>query len=557
MDYQVLSRRYRPKLFDEVIGQESIVKILKNALASKKIPHAFLFTGIRGTGKTTTARILARALNCQKGVVIDPCNECEACCQLLEGRNMDVFEIDGASNTSVNDVRMIKENTHFLPSQSRYKIYIVDEVHMLSTEAFNALLKTLEEPPNYVVFILATTEPQKIPETVISRCVRLNFRRVEPKEIVNYLAKVLSEENISYEESALFMIARQSDGSVRDALSFLELVLAYGDGKLLEKDVVQTLGLLSREKIFDVLRSMANKDVSSMIAIINQIRDEGGDLFTFIENIIFYVRHLVLFSLGIKFDSKEFSEIERKELVDISENFSKEELTVYYHGLRQILEQIRFSPYPQYDVEVGIIKLILLKDFLENSPTFPTSVKKTNLSVIQRNQDTANIERPRQNEKREDKDARLLASGGTKNIENFVNFLRTKKPLLASQLEIAMLSMDDTTFSVTYFPEQQVFYEHLTHEDEKQEMIAILKEYFGKDVKLKVDLQKDVGENNRIHANNSTKDVVLQHPAVNLLLEEFVGAKILSVKGIEKVEKDTEKEFEELEEIEEKGEDDE
>lgn len=542
MKYQVLSRRYRPRTFDEIIGQQSIVKLLKNSLSSKKIPHAFLFTGIRGTGKTTTARILARALNCEKGVVTDPCNECSTCIQLLEGRNMDVFEIDGASNTSVNDVRMLKENTRFLPSQSRYKIYIIDEVHMLSTEAFNALLKTLEEPPDYVVFVLATTEPQKIPETVLSRCIRLNFRRVEPNEIVNYLKKVLKDEGISYEENALFIVARRSEGSVRDALSFLELVLAYGDGVLREEDVNNALGLLSRNKIFEMLRLFSIKDAQNILKFLNNLRNEGTDLFNFLENIIFYIRHLVSYSFEIPFDVREFSEDEINELKEIYDNLSKEELIVYYHGLRQILEQMRFSPYPHYDLEVGIMKLIVLKDFLETSPTFPSKIEGKPVSV-----NTSNTPLTIQKKQVEQENIKDINRDEPKDIKKFLVHLKVVKPFVASHLESATCVFEDDVFEVSYRQSQLVLYEHLISDEEYKSLQNILNNFFGRDIKLKVNLVSDKEDEST--KKLSDKETVLNNQAINLLLSEFEGSKIVAIKERETVNDD----FKVNEEIEDNG----
>jgi DNA polymerase-3 subunit gamma/tau len=546
MDYQVLSRRYRPKLFSEVIGQESIIKILNNSITSGKIPHAFLFTGIRGTGKTTTARILARALNCKDGVVVDPCNKCESCVQLLEGRSMDVMEIDGASNTSVNDVRMLKENTRFLPSQLRYKIYIIDEVHMLSTEAFNALLKTLEEPPPHVVFILATTEPQKIPETVLSRCIRLNFRRVEPKDIVSYLSKVLTEEVIIFEESSLFLIARQSEGSVRDALSFLELVLAYGGGRVTENDVVQVLGLLSREKIFEFLYHLSRKDAPALLSVLSQIRSEGGDLFGFLENAVFYIRHLVLNSMSLSFDEREFSQDEVKRLEKISEEFTAEELTVYYQGLRQLMEQLRFSTHPQFDVEIGMIKLVILKDFLEGSPVFKTKTQNRVLVADQGLKQVPEVETG--SWKPEDKTSVVeKLKSSEKTVAGFLNFLRQKKPLMASQIENAAMELNGSELKLSFSDKHQIFYEHLNHDEaERAQLINLAEEFFSEKMKISFKIKKNQ-KTEAVAKNESVKEGVMKNQKIGLILSEFEGAKIVDIKKSVKREILLPKENEEIE----------
>lgn len=520
MSYQVLSRRYRPKHFKDVIGQESIVTILTNAISSGKIPHAFLFTGIRGTGKTTTARIFARAINCREGVKVEPCDSCDACEELLEGRSIDVMEIDGASNTSVNDVRMLKENTRFLPAHLRYKVYIIDEVHMLSNEAFNALLKTLEEPPDYVIFILATTEPQKIPETVLSRCIRLNFKRVAPGEITKYLAFVLTNEHIEFEESALFLIARQSEGSVRDSMSFLELVLAYGDGKVTEKDVVRVLGLLSKQTIYDMLTSLATKNITEMLNLINKIKDEGGDIFSFVEKIIYYMRHLVLHALNIPFAPQEFSKDEIETLTAISKSFIKEELIIYYQGLTKLLEELRFSPYPLYDFEVGLLKLILLKDFLENSPCLIETDKAKSIS--------RNIITPTE---KEDKNP-------IEQVEDtltIINKALKNKPAWKACLENTEIKIVDKTVEITFPARQKFFYEHFSEDESRKKQVEkVVKSAIGTDYNVKFKILQDDNNNSQ---NGSIKEQVSNNPSVKLILSSFEGAKILDVKEIEIIKK--------------------
>lgn len=511
--YQVLSRRYRPLVFSEVIGQSAIVKILKNALMTGKIPHAFLFTGIRGTGKTTTARIFARALNCKEGIVIDPCNVCDNCVQQLEGRTLDILEIDGASNTSVNDVRMLKENTRFLPSQLRYKVYIIDEVHMLSTEAFNALLKTLEEPPPYVIFILATTEPQKIPETVLSRCIRLNFKRVEPSEIYQYLVKVLNQEGIIFEDSALHIVARQADGSVRDALSILELILAYGNEKVTEDEVVTLLGLLSKDKILLFITYLFEKNLQSLLSLINNVKNEGVNFFTFTENILFYLRHLALMSFGISLSDKELSREEISQLTEIAKKADSNEIPIYYQAFKKLLETIRYTNNPQFDFELELIKICLLSKFLEED--FQVSSKKKQYN---KSKDLSYLDR---------------TSSSDKKDKSFIDFLATRKPLIAQAISKSELYIDEGQVRVIFGKENMFFYELLSKPEEREEIKKIINDYYGKEMDFKADISSKGDDELK---NSSPKDEMISEPWVNLIMESFPGSKILKVREIKKIE---------------------
>ena len=295
-NYLVFARKWRPQSFEDVIGQEHITRTLQNAINSERIAHAFLFIGSRGIGKTTTARILAKALNClavQKPTT-QPCNSCDNCRAIAEGNSMDVIEIDGASNNSVDDVREIREHVRLMPSRSRYKIYIIDEVHQLSAGAFNALLKTIEEPPPHAVFILATTEAHKVPPTIVSRCQRFDFRRVPIPEIVKLLRQILDQEALRYTEEALYAIARAAEGGVRDAESILDQLVSYADGEITFKHVFDVLGLVDWQVLHELTDAILNKDVACELTLVEDVVTSGKDLGQFVQEIIRYFRNLLV-----------------------------------------------------------------------------------------------------------------------------------------------------------------------------------------------------------------------------------------------------------------------
>ncbi|MCH7497363.1 MAG: DNA polymerase III subunit gamma/tau [Candidatus Marinimicrobia bacterium] len=278
MSYQVLSRKWRPQVFEELIGQAHVVKTLQNALKRGRVAHAYIFTGPRGVGKTTTARILAKALNCPNSDGMNPCNRCQVCAEITRGGNLDVLEIDGASNRRIDEIRELREAAKYPPSGGKHRIYIIDEVHMLTIPAFNALLKTLEEPPPQLVFILATTDPQKVPQTILSRTQRFDFRRVPAADIATLLMKILDDEKISYDENALVLLARKAEGSVRDSLSLLDQVIAYESGKIDEAAVVAVLGLVEDAFFAGLLDSIGRHDAQAVLSKVAELFDGGYDL---------------------------------------------------------------------------------------------------------------------------------------------------------------------------------------------------------------------------------------------------------------------------------------
>jgi DNA polymerase-3 subunit gamma/tau len=302
MAYLPFARKWRPQDFDEIVGQEHITTTLKNAISMDRLHHAYLFTGPRGIGKTSTARIFSKALNCEKGPSVIPCNVCNSCKEITAGSSMDVIEIDGASNRGIDEIRNLRETVKFSPSKGCFKIYIIDEVHMLTTEAFNALLKTLEEPPMHVKFIFATTEPHKVLATILSRCQRFDFRRIQMKDIIAKLHEVSKAEHLNIDEDAFLYIAKASDGSMRDAESILDQIASFGKGKIHLKDVIESLGMIDQETLFRSAELIVNKDAKTGIRLVDEILNSGKDAKQFLLELLEYFRNIMIMKSGIVSD---------------------------------------------------------------------------------------------------------------------------------------------------------------------------------------------------------------------------------------------------------------
>lgn len=359
MSYTALYRRWRPRIFEEVIGQRHITDTLKNQIQSNNIAHAYLFSGTRGTGKTSTAKILARAINCLSPVNENPCNACEVCMGMLDESLMDIVEIDAASNNGVDDVRELRENVKYPPSKAKFKVYIIDEVHMLSQGAFNALLKTLEEPPGYVVFILATTEPQKIPATILSRCQRYDFKRIPAEILMDHLAAICSSLEIEPEEKALSLIVRNADGAVRDALSILDQCVSFTDGSLTYDDVVGTLGLTTEHWLFSIVDGVIDGNASHVMRMVNDMVNDGKNLGHFIKSLTGHYRNLMLSKSGadLKYimDSTDES-IEQTSAQ--SDKLTMSEILRSIDVLTKLEAQSRWATQSRTHLEMTLVKLM-------------------------------------------------------------------------------------------------------------------------------------------------------------------------------------------------------
>ena len=365
MSYIVLARKYRPQTFSEVYAQDHVTEILQNAIESKRIAHAFLFTGPRGVGKTSMARILAKSLNCEEGPSAHPCNKCHNCLEITAGTSSDVIEIDGASNTGVDDIRELQKELMYAPSQSQYKIYIIDEVHMLSKNAFNALLKTLEEPPENVLFIFATTEAQKVLATIVSRCQRYDFKRIPVEAIVKRLREITASENIQIDDESLYMIARKADGGMRDALSLMDQVLSYCLNDVSGDKVREIFGMIPNQVFSNIFSMVKRRDSANLIASLHQVLEDGMDPQELLINMTEFIRVTLLRKTGV---TPQDIVADEYPLFDaVADEFSPTELLYLISTLMQTRTDLKGSSNPQLVLEVLMLKLSRMQEMNEIS----------------------------------------------------------------------------------------------------------------------------------------------------------------------------------------------
>ncbi len=365
MSYQVLARKWRPKTFEELVGQEHVSQALINGLDQDRLHHAFLFTGTRGVGKTTIARILAKCLNCEQGVSSKPCGECSSCVDLDEGRFVDMIEIDAASRTGVDDTRELLESVQYTPTRGRYKVYIIDEVHMLSSNSFNALLKTLEEPPPHVKFVLATTNPQKIPVTILSRCLRFNLRRLLPGQIGEYLKKLVEAESIETEPETLTVLSRAADGSMRDGLSLLDQAIAFGGGKLVMSDLEKMLGLVDHEHVTSMVRALASDQAEALLQIVEELVSQSRDLDSVLINLAEVLHRVTLVQCVPGYRDPERSDWEAIE--ELARLLPVEDAQLFYQIATKGRAELGLAPDPRTGLEMALLRMLAFRPASEDS----------------------------------------------------------------------------------------------------------------------------------------------------------------------------------------------
>ncbi len=359
MSYQVLARKWRPKLFREMVGQEHVLKALINALDHDRLHHAYLFTGTRGVGKTTIARILAKCLNCDIGVSSEPCNQCSSCTEINEGRFVDLIEVDAASRTKVEDTRDLLENVQYAPSRGRYKVYLIDEVHMLSNSSFNALLKTLEEPPPHVKFLLATTDPQKLPVTVLSRCLQFSLKNMSAERIVGHLQFVLEKEMVPFEEAGLWLLGRSADGSMRDALSLTDQAISFGNGKITEQDARTMLGSIDQTLVYDVLNGLIAEDGSAILASVANLAEHSPDYSEVMAELIAVLHRIAI--AQIVPEAIDNSLGDRKQIYEFAQKIASEDIQLYYQTALLGRRDLPLSPDARSGLEMMLLRMLAFK----------------------------------------------------------------------------------------------------------------------------------------------------------------------------------------------------
>ncbi|WP_341937860.1 DNA polymerase III subunit gamma/tau [Marinimicrobium sp. C2-29] len=359
MSYQVLARKYRPRTFRETVGQEHVLQALVNALDHNRLHHAYLFTGTRGVGKTTIARILAKCLNCETGVSSEPCGQCSACVEIAENRFVDLIEVDAASRTKVEDTRELLENVQYAPTRGRYKVYLIDEVHMLSGHSFNALLKTLEEPPPHVKFLLATTDPHKLPVTILSRCLQFNLKNMNPERIVQHLQEILEKELVPFEESALWLLGRSADGSMRDAMSLADQAIAYGSGKITEAEVRTMLGTIDQRAIYEMVNALAAQDSKALLNAVEQMAEQAPDFAAALGEMLALL-HRIAIAQALP-EAADNSHGDRDKVLELAQQLAPEDVQLFYQTALLGRRDLPLAPDPRAGLEMVLLRMLAFK----------------------------------------------------------------------------------------------------------------------------------------------------------------------------------------------------
>ena len=560
MSYLVLARKWRPQTFDDLVGQEHVSQTLGNAIRSGRVHHAFLFTGARGVGKTSAARILAKALNCEQGLSATPCNACPSCLEIIAGQGIDVFEIDGASNTGVDDVRELRDNIRYLPSRSRYKIFIIDEVHMLSINAFNALLKTLEEPPDHAKFIFATTEPHKIPVTILSRCQRFDFRKIPLPRVAARLREIVSAEQIEISDRALGLIARRGEGSMRDALSTLDQVIAFCGEQVADDDVQGLLGMVDRRLLLDALEGAVRRDSRQVLEAVRRVDNQGYSFRQFCQELVELYRALVL--VKVVEEPADLLDLTADELHELRELAQLGTLEDHQRALTLLLRteaELPASSFPRLALEMALVRLAnltpardvanLVRKLEELERRLGVGLPPTTAASAARVPPPPAPPPPTEPASGEEpagkKPAAPVSPPGDRSWPGLVEFVKARRrPVIAAALEQASPLATDLPQLHIGLPQGSFALAQLEDRDYFQALTELAGEYFGTEVKVRVSAvqagskeappslaaERKAQESDR---KRRLREDALGHPLVKAA-EEIFGAQVAEVRPIDK-----------------------
>ena len=523
MSYQVLARKYRPRSFDTLVGQAHVVQALKNALDQKRLHHAYLFTGTRGVGKTTLARILAKALNCKKGISSTPCGTCSACTEIDQGRYVDLIEVDAASNTQVDNMRDLLDNAQYAPTQGQFKIYIIDEVHMLSKSAFNAMLKTLEEPPEHVKFILATTDPQKVPVTVLSRCLQFNLKQMPSASISEYMEKILNEEAINYEINAIYLIAKSANGSMRDALSILDQGIAYCGGTIEEATIKKMLGAIDQSYLFNLVHAVIDQDGHKAIEIAKKM-DERNLSFDAALNDLANLIQTISVTQAIP-DSLEASYLDRDQVIALTKKISAEQLQLFYQITILGRRDLYLAPDEYAGFTMTILRMLSFtpQDSLIAKNSMPAKTEPVNsankIETIAKSNDVSSeaFEIKKKIEVDHQVDESIL-----KEIPAFNGNWRE----LVDQLKLGLVKALAQQSELVSFKNNEIIlsiadeHKHLLNETYQKKLELSLSDHFSQRIKLVI-LQKGAN-NSPLKQKQEERSIIMKDTENSILQDQFV-----------------------------------
>jgi len=551
MDYLVFARKYRPQVFEELIGQRHVTQTLQNAIKADRVAHAFLFAGPRGVGKTSAARILAKALNCVSGPTPAPCGECESCHEISSGTSMDVIEIDGASNRGINEIRELRENVKYAPARSRYKIFIIDEVHMLTPEAFNALLKTLEEPPGHVIFVFATTEPTKIPVTVLSRCQRFDFRRIPLREIIQRLKEIAERESVRIGENSLLVLAREAEGSMRDAQSLLDQVISFAGNEIRDEDMAEVLGVVDRSLLYDMSQAIAGRDAQRCLGILDGLDQYGYDFRQFSRGLLDHFRNLMVAHIAKTPETLlDLPKNEVDELLKQAKSGDFRHVQQCFNVLLQAEGDLSRSTFPKLILEMALLKMVDIQPVVavdeilnrlealeerlsrpggepDTYPSYDSESAMTNgpeATAVAPDNTTASDEALKEGTKA-DASQELEATWNS-----LLESAGREKPILGALLAHGrLIALSDRVIEIG-FKRGSFYYDRIQEKENREAMSEICRSLFRKDLQLIFSIIDEAPEfssstegERETDRNRRVKKEILENPVVKEALEVLEG----------------------------------